>query len=534
LSKDGGPETLYATQTIVGGAFGATFAQIPADTLEEGSYTIRAEWVGTPNWLASTSAAVQFFVDRRPVVMTLVATPTDDVPNGGSTLTANVMVEDPPHTYVIPGSVEFHDLTGGGDVIVGTSNLSYVGDPHWNRATIDVSGLDESGVHTYEARFAGTASLAAGSAQATVTIGEQLSALYLTVAPNPVLSTANATATVNLATSRRDGSTLTPLPAATGTLTVKRVSTGAVLGTTTVNGNGPYAFPLPILPTGTVALVAEYSGDTNFEPATSDQVTLSIQTDIVEATGVTVGYSRFYPVKDGYRDTLPITGVRNEPISVGIRVYNSSNKLVKSLAVASGTGPYSVSWNGRTSTGALRPSGTYRIVQTLTDSHGIRLVVTKYSTLSAKRLYYSTKTLSKLAYKASSVGSIFGGQVLKYSDGSIRIDGGGGGWAGVGWQFTLPSATIYKSIVFGVYGYSGVPPADMVAQNFVWCAKSATWDISCFDRDKSIRSSKGWTSRSISPASNRSGTTVRLAVSQYFGRTKVYKVRVVVTYGVLR
>ena len=532
LAKDGGPEALFATRDIVAAGFGALYVSVPAGSLEPGSYTIRAQWNGGPNWLTSSSAAKAFTVHRRTVAMTLAASPSGDLPGGGSTLTAALQVVDPPSSSAITGSIEFHDVTGGGDVLIGTTPLSYVGSPSWNRATIHVGGLT-TGTHTYQARYAGSDALAGGTAQTTVTIGRQPSSLSMTLAPNPVLNTGHATATVSLGTGRKDGVAVPPLPAPTGTLRLKRVSDGAIIGSATVSHTGGYTFTLPVMATGSVVLVADYLGDVNFVPSTSGPVTLVIKSDIVDATGITTSYSTFYPVIDGYRDTVQIKGVRNEPIAVAIRVYSSSNVLVKSATVASGTGAYAVSWNGRTSSGAVRASGTYRVVQTLTDSHGVRRVVTTSVSLSKKKLHYYTKTLSKLGSKLASVGHILGGQVLKYANGSIRIDSNGA-WAAAGWQFTLPSATVYKSITMGVYGNATSPLNKMMAQSFTVCSYSPIWVLACFGQYQAIHSTKSWTTRSISPAYNRNGTTVRVAVSSLSGWAKIYKVRLVVRYGILR
>jgi hypothetical protein len=45
--------------------------------------------------------------------------------------------------------------------------------------------------------------------------------------------------------------------------------------------------------------VATYTGDANFDPATSDPNTLTIAADLVDATGVGVTYTTFYPSRDG-------------------------------------------------------------------------------------------------------------------------------------------------------------------------------------------------------------------------------------------
>jgi hypothetical protein len=533
LSKDGGPETLFATSPIVEGGIGWSFTRVGPGVLVPGSYSYRATWLGASNWLTSTSDPTTFTVVGRPIEMTLAATPDADVPGGGSTLAARIRTINPALLPTVTGPVEFHDVTGGGDVLLGSSSLAYIGNPSWNQATFNVSGL-ATGLHTYEARFAGTNEIAGGTAQATVTVGKQASGAWLDVTPNPVLNTAGATAAVYISSSRKGltGHDIA-LPAATGTVAVKRVSTGAVLGTTPVNGPGPYSLLLPVFPSGTVGLVAEYSGDANFDASTSAPFDLSVQSDVVDATGVTIGYTTFYPAKDGYRDTLPIKGVRNELASVAVRVYNSSNKLVKSFSVASGTGPYSVSWTGRNSAGTMLATGTYRVVQTLTDGNGIHLAVTKSVVLSAKKLYYYSKTVTKLGTGASSVGTSGSGRVLKYSDGSIKLEARGG-WVGVGWQLTLPSAAVYSSLSIGAYGSTGAPLGYMSAQNFTWCSYSSTWDISCFDRSTAMHTTTSWATRSVSASANRHGRYVRIAVSQYIGSTKVYKVRAVVKYGVLK
>jgi hypothetical protein len=229
---------------------------------------------------------------------------------------------------------------------------------------------------------------------------------------------------------------------------------------------------------------------------------------------------------------MPIKGVRNEPISVAIRVYNPSNALVKSFSVDSGIGPYSVSWNGRTSSGALLPSGTYRVVQTLVDGHGIRRAFTTNAGLSHKRIYYYAKTLVKLATSVAAVGHVRKGAVLTYSNGSIKV-AANGAWAAAGWQFALPTATTYKSIRAGVYGYTSVPPSEVMTQNVAAC-DTTRWDISGFHSNKSMPYYTGWTTSSVSPAVSRCGTAARVAINTWFGYAKIYKVRVVVTYGLLQ
>lgn len=533
LSKDGAADEIVGTSTLVwnGSTVPAARSAVfswPVGTLSPGSYVAKAVWEGTPNWSASSSAEYAFTVIRHPVTVIMTATPNNNLPGGGSTLRARV---SSPGLSAVVGAVEFHDVTGGGDVLLGSANLANYGPPIGSQAGFDVTGL-VAGTHLYVARFAETDALESGAGTTSVTVGPQRANPYLEVAPNPVLSTAAATATVTLGTSWKD-TNAGALPTATGTVTLKRVSTGAVIGAAPVSGPGPYTFQLPIYPIGTIGLVAEYSGDANFDPSTGNQVDLVVQADVVDATGVTLGATTFYPVVDGYRDTVAIKGVRNEPASVTIRIFNSTNHVVRVLSIAKGTGPYSINWNGKGTSGTLQPAGTYRVVQTLTDAHNIHLVVSKSVALSRKKLYFTTKTLTKYADAASSVGYSGAGYALKYSDHSIRLRAAGG-WVGVGWQFTLPTATTYKSLSVGLYGSSAIPIGHFGAQNFSWCAFTSTWYEGCFDHMTGMRSTTGWSSRAVSPTYNRYGHAVRLSYSQYSGASHIYKVRLIVTYGILK
>ena len=108
----------------------------------------------------------------------------------------------------------------------------------------------------------------------------------------------------------------------------------------------------------------------------------------------------------------------------------------------------------------------------------------------------------------------------------------------VGYQFTIPSATRYKSLAFQIYakGPKTSPASAIGMQNFSWCPYVAhEWNISCFDRVKTIGGGgTKWFSTSGNVTANRSGTRVRGVVSVADGIYYVYKARVKVVYQVLR
>ena len=131
-----------------------------------------------------------------------------------------------------------------------------------------------------------------------------------------------------------------------------------------------------------------------------------------------------------------------------------------------------------------------------------------YTTVSAKRLYTYNRTLTK-----------------DYAHRSAQ------GTHSVAWQFTLPSATVYKKIVFKTYAKSasggGFGPHD-----FTECSKP-TWDLGCAYPAARIGTTFAWRSVTGSVTANRSGTYVRL-YAEASTRTNLKYGRVTVTYGVLR
>lgn len=278
-----------------------------------------------------------------------------------------------------------------------------------------------------------------------------------------------------------------------------------------------------------------YSGNTVVEGSVSEPFAFDIAADLLEAANVGRNYATFYPRIDSYRDRLTIRGTRNEPISVSIKIYNSSGKRVKSVTRALGEGAYTYDWNGRNSSGDILAAGKYRIVQRLTDTTGNVGVFTSYVNLSKKVLVTRTKYITK---NGSSI-SAQDGSIAVNSAHVARLRATSTTAALAGYQFTLPSATIYKSIKFQIYTKApmSVPSNAFAMQNFSSCPLVAgDWDLGCFDHDGVLGTTNGslrWISTTGSASANRSGHTVRGAAIVVSGTVYIYKVRVRVVYKVL-
>jgi hypothetical protein len=265
---------------------------------------------------------------------------------------------------------------------------------------------------------------------------------------------------------------------------------------------------------GAHSIVARYAPGTHTDHATadSDPWPITVASNVVEATGSNPSPATFYPYRDGYKDTTRLRGTRNEVASVSIKIYNSAGRLVRTLGAPAATGAWSVPWNGRNTAGSYVAAGKYTVKQTVRDSLGLsRRLPSVYVIVSSKRIYTYTKTLRKT--------------LAQRSAGSPSA-----GW--VGWRFTLPSATVYKKLVFGVYGRTGSPAGIFGPHDYASCP-GTTWDWQCTAPYAYFPSSLSWKNVTGSVTANRHGTTVRMyAIGGY--RTAVGYARVIVTYGILK
>jgi flagellar hook assembly protein FlgD len=295
------------------------------------------------------------------------------------------------------------------------------------------------------------------------------------------------------------------------------------------------------LAAGSYDFTATFNGSSRLLGSTSSVQTMPVIVDTVHATGVTTSETTFYPVKDSYKDTVTIKGNRQESIGVTIKIYTPAGSLIKTVSIASGTGAYSYAWNGRKADGTIRAEGKYKITQTLKDAAGNSRTFTFYVNLSKKKLYTYTTTVTRKGSTAAAGGSDGTGSItISTTAGTAVVRSGSAGWSGVGYDFTLPSATVYKSIKFRVYAKNRLAPYNVIGmQNFSVCPYSATadWDEGCFDHWDSAGNGTNTVAYFTTTGSvnlNRSGTHARGMLSVSNGTVTVYKAQIVLVYGVLK
>jgi hypothetical protein len=200
-------------------------------------------------------------------------------------------------------------------------------------------------------------------------------------------------------------------------------------------------------------------------------------------------------------------------------------------------GAYSVAWNGLTAGGARVAAGRYKVVQALRDQLGNPLTAVSYTTVSWKRLYTYTGTKTLYGAQYTYYGDPGNGSISRRSAyyRGIKLSSGSS-WVGVGYAFSLPSATVYKTMSVRVLGRS---PNGRQAAVAVWRPSWGSYlSTDSYDLVKIIGPSYRWWSIGGSLATHQRSRVARaivMAVNDGAAVTfDIAKVRLVYTYGVLR
>jgi hypothetical protein len=507
-----------ATVSLATGQAGLA-ASLPASGYTTGDYQLHASYSGTDGFSASEDPS------PLPVTLTKYSTTlslTASRPGGLPLMPFTAFDLKAQLGLGMGRTVEFWDITADPEILLGTAVTSISG-----LATLTYAGSTE-GTHTYAARWNEDALYF--PVEATTDAMLSRVALHVDVSAggqweqhHPVDIGAGVWSIPSVG------------PDATGDIEVRRVDTDALIGTVPAPG-GPLDWAPPAV--GIYEIYAHYPGDSRYLAGDSLPASFEVVPDVVHVRGLAISDTYFYPQVDKYQDTTTLSGIRDERASVAVRIFNSSGSRVRNAAVPSGTGKYTWTWKGKNDAGKIVKAGKYRIVQTFTDSAGTHLAVTKYVTVSLKRLYWHAATLTKAATNADAKGTSGAGKITGYTDGHVVLRGvsnGHAGWAGIAYQFTLPSADAYKSLKVGVRGMSTfIPPGSYGAWNFGRCqySTSKTWPFSCFDYLETVGFANAWQMHAVA-AKYRSGRHVRTVVSTYYG-VSLLQVRVSVMYGILK
>ncbi len=230
-------------------------AQFTTSTLTGGSHSITAVYSGDTNFITSTSTAISQVV-KKVSVSTLTATPTSSV--FGQSVNLSVTVTGAGATPT--GTVQFKD---------GTTNL---GSPIMlsnGSASVNVSALSVA-THSFTASYSGDSNFNSSTSNiVSLVVSKANTTTSLTASQNQIVvgQMVTFTATISVVS---PGAGITP-----GTVTFKDGAT--TLGSSSV-GNGQAVLTVAINNVGTRTITATYSGDSNFNGSTSNNVNLFVST----------------------------------------------------------------------------------------------------------------------------------------------------------------------------------------------------------------------------------------------------------------
>lgn len=323
--------TTLATQTLNSGGM----ASITLSNLPVGTQAIRAIYNGSINLASSTSTNLNQVVNKAATSTVLSSLDNPSFYGENVILQAHVSATSP-GTGVPAGTVTFLN----GITVIGVGTLDSSGN-----ASIATSALVAAvAPYTITASYSGNASYNASTSPAlSQTVNKSATQTRVTYTPNP--SALGASVTFNV--------TVAPINTGAGIPSgnVSILNGSTVVGSGTLNASGQVSITSTTLPAGTLGLVANYSGDSNF---------------IVSSGAVTQSVTQFSP-------SITLTSSANSSV-VGQPVTFSTT-----ISAPSGTPTGTVGFfDGSASLGvqALNNSGSTSITipNLLLGSHSITAV----------------------------------------------------------------------------------------------------------------------------------------------------------------
>ena len=225
-----------------------------------------------------------------------------------------------------------------------------------------------------------------------------------------------------------------------------------------------------VVPDGVYTVVLTTSGSSDGTVLSGHaQRTVRVDRTRPRVSGVYHSPGTIYPYLDGFQDSTKLHLTLSEGVpSLQVQIFNRYGTPVRTInAGGRRPGATSVGWNGRRSTGAMVPAGTYYYRFVAQDAAGNRTTTAKYSVaVSAKRLvkHTASKTLTPYgSYKAAYVSQCsalarnvhgWSNSVGYFSDYYNCTDGDD--IAALDHAYTLPSAVRYGTVRIDAYGTQAV------------------------------------------------------------------------------
>ena len=337
----------------------------------EGTHAVYASFQGNGAYSGSSSSPISITASRLPTSTALTSSANPSL--AGAPVTLNATISPNP---------------GGGNVrfIINNTYIGYTV-PVSSAGVATLSWPLKTGSNTVVAQYVPVGSWS-GSTSAPLT-------QVAKVATTTTLTSSAPTAT-QFETTIRFTARVSPASATGNVLFF--AGTKAMASRPLVGGVATYDVNARYLAAGTHSMRATFQGSGTAFASQSPIVTQRIIGDTsVKIGAVALQYPTFYPVLDDYYDTVRFSGTLGETASVTVRIYNNaSGTAVRAFVLSPRKGQYAVTWNGRNTSGVLVSAGSYRVATTVKDTAGNVTTVTRYVTVSHKRLYWHTGSITQI------------------------------------------------------------------------------------------------------------------------------------------
>ena len=326
--------------------------------LAAGTHSITAQYLGTSNYLASTSAPVTQTVNQTQSSITLTVNPTSSTYGQSVTATASLSSSN---GFSGTGTVTFYD----GGTLVGSAPVVFPA----TTANLSLSTLN-AGTHSLTAKYSGDSNyLGSTSSAVTETVNQASSTTSVSSNANPTTFGQPVTFTASVV----------PASGGSATGTIAFLDGTNSLGSATLSNNSAQ-FTISTLGAGSHSITAKYSGDVNFTASTSSAVTETIN---LAATTTTV-ISSLNPASYGQAVTLsasiqPPSGVSatgtvtffdgSTPLGTATVSSNAAQLAVSSLLA--GTHSITAVYSGNSNLAGSTSSAVSEVVNPATTTTSI-------------------------------------------------------------------------------------------------------------------------------------------------------------------
>ena len=297
----------------------AGIASFSTASLPAGSDSITASYAGTTSFNPSSSGAVVINVSSAIVATTTTLSGSATNVVQGSPVTLTATVKQATGTTTPTGSVQFFS----GLTLIGTGTLSS------GRAAITISALSV-GSNAITASYAGNSSFSSStSAPVTVKVIAALTATSTTLSSSSTSIEQGTTVTLTARVTSASGT-------AGGTVTI--YDGAAVIGTGALAA-GTATLATSALSSGTQLVTAQYGGDANHLPSTSNAVTINVRKPATNSAGTKTTISSSVSQADqGYTISLIATvqPVSGSGAPSGSVEFSAGGKLLGTAPLTNG------------------------------------------------------------------------------------------------------------------------------------------------------------------------------------------------------